>query len=194
MKRLTFLFLLFAAPLFGQHPYSDSIQRSRTEKEREYKNNILNAEELGHFKGICHFDVDSSYRLKATFTRKKGKKFAMPMSRERLVYYRQYGVLTFSNHDTLCELIVYENLSLKGKPAFEDYLFLPLKDGTTAVSTYGAGRYVDVYKQMGNEWIIDFNGSYHPYCAYSERYSCPLVPKENTIAPHILAGECYFSQ
>jgi len=36
--------------------------------------------------------------------------------------------------------------------------------------------------------VLYFNKAYNPYCAYSERYSCPLTPKENTLSVEILAG------
>jgi uncharacterized protein (DUF1684 family) len=37
--------------------------------------------------------------------------------------------------------------------------------------------------------VIDFNEAYNPYCAYSDRFSCPLVPKENNLDVAIRAGE-----
>ncbi|MFM8912806.1 MAG: DUF1684 domain-containing protein [Flammeovirgaceae bacterium] len=30
--------------------------------------------------------------------------------------------------------------------------------------------------------------AYHPYCAYSKGYSCPIVPKENDLPVKIEAG------
>ena len=116
----------------------------------------------------------------------------MPMTKERVVYYRKYGTLTFKINDTICSLTVYQNLDLIKRKGFENYLFLPFKDLTSEVTTYGGGRYLDIDIQKRSQWKIDFNLAYHPYCAYSERYSCPIVPKENKLAVQINAGECYF--
>jgi|GEM_PF-4951937 len=38
-------------------------------------------------------------------------------------------------------------------------------------------------------WVLDFNESYNPTCAYSERYECPLPPAENRLEVPIEAGE-----
>jgi uncharacterized protein (DUF1684 family) len=37
--------------------------------------------------------------------------------------------------------------------------------------------------------IIDFNYAYNPYCAYNEKYSCPIPPIENHLKIAISAGE-----
>lgn len=190
-KIIVILSLLFAPFLFGQNPYSDSIQKARHLHQMEFVAEVLDSSEAAHFKGICYFEIDTNFIVNATFKREKGKKFQMPMSKERIVYYRKYGTLTFVKNDTTCVLTVYENLSLKGIKEYKNYLFLPFKDKTSGYTTYGGGRYLDVYKSKESSWKLDFNASYHPYCAYSTRYSCPLVPSENKISVEIRAGECY---
>ena len=35
---------------------------------------------------------------------------------------------------------------------------------------------------------INFNLAYNPYCAYSNRYSCPIPPKENDLLVRVEAG------
>jgi uncharacterized protein (DUF1684 family) len=35
---------------------------------------------------------------------------------------------------------------------------------------------------------LDFNTAYNPYCAYNERYSCPIVPRQNYIPLAVQAG------
>jgi uncharacterized protein (DUF1684 family) len=192
MRKLIILISLIISPfIFGQKDYRDSIQKARQNHQLQFLFEVLDSSEAAHFKGICYFEVDTNFIIEASFKREKGKKFQMPMSKERIVYYRKYGTLTFTKNDTTCVLTVYENLSLKGKKEYKDYLFLPFKDKTTGSTTYGGGKYLDVYKSTNAIWKLDFNASYHPYCAYSERYSCPLVPSENQISLEIKAGECY---
>lgn len=189
--RILFAFLLISFASFTQSTYHIDLEKARALHQVDFPKEVLDSSELVSFQGICYFPIDTNFKVQAQFKRVRGKAFVMPMSKARTVYYKQYGELTFRINDTLCTLKVYQNLSLKDNPEFKDYLFLPFKDATTAITTYGAGRYLDVYKTKGKIWMIDFNKAYHPYCAYSDRYSCPIVPSENTILPAIKAGECY---
>ena len=71
-------------------------------------------------------------------------------------------------------------------------VFLPLRDGTSGHTTYGAGRYVlDTVKgaDLGGALIVDFNFSYAPSCAFDPRWSCPLAPFGNRLDVAIEAGE-----
>jgi len=71
-------------------------------------------------------------------------------------------------------------------------VFLPVRDATSGVSTYGGGRYVlDTVKgaDLGGSLIVDFNFAYAPSCAFDSRWSCPLAPPGNRLAIAIEAGE-----
>jgi uncharacterized protein len=74
-------------------------------------------------------------------------------------------------------------------------LFVPLKDGTAARTTYGAGRYLldtakgaDLGSSSGG-LVVDLNFAYHPSCRYDDRWQCPLAPAGNTIGYAVEAGE-----
>ena len=74
-------------------------------------------------------------------------------------------------------------------------VFLPFRDATSGVSTYGGGRYVlDTVKgaDLGGDdgrLVVDFNYAYHPSCSYDPIWSCPLAPKGNRLDAAIEAGE-----
>jgi uncharacterized protein (DUF1684 family) len=72
-------------------------------------------------------------------------------------------------------------------------LFIPFRDATSGRETYGAGRYLDLdpawNRTAGGKWILDFNRAYNPWCAYTEAYTCPVVPKENWLSVPVRAGE-----
>ena len=70
-------------------------------------------------------------------------------------------------------------------------LFLPFMDGTTGSATYPAGRYVELAGPDGGPYVLDFNASHNPHCAYGspERYVCPVTPPENRLKVAIEAGE-----
>lgn len=184
-------------PFFGkaQSNYVDSLTLEREIHDEQFFKHVLNDEEKEALKQICYFSIDSAtYIVTATFKPEKGKRFVMPMSQERVVYYKKVGVLEFKLKDTLCSLILFKNLSLRGKK-FKNYYFLPFRDGTSGKTSYGGGRYMDLEltsdQLKSGKVILDFNTCYHPYCAYSSRYSCPIVDPKNKIAPKVEAGECY---
>jgi uncharacterized protein (DUF1684 family) len=68
-------------------------------------------------------------------------------------------------------------------------IFVPFQDLTSGRETYGGGRYLDLEPEPDGSVVLDFNRAYHPYCAYSGAYSCPLTPSENRLPVPIHAGE-----
>jgi uncharacterized protein (DUF1684 family) len=71
-------------------------------------------------------------------------------------------------------------------------VFVPFRDGTSGVETYGAGRYVlDTVKgaDLGGTVTLDFNFAYNPSCAWDDRWACPLTPPANRLPFRIEAGE-----
>lgn len=71
------------------------------------------------------------------------------------------------------------------------YLFLIFRDDSSGRTTYGAGRYLTVStKQDSNgNYVIDFNRSTNPPCAFTNFATCPLPPKENWLDFSVVAGE-----
>lgn len=76
-------------------------------------------------------------------------------------------------------------------------LFLPFRDVTNGVETYGAGRYLlDTAKSadlgpgaIPGSLVLDFNFAFHPSCAFDPKWSCPLAPPENRLDLRVEAGE-----
>jgi len=74
--------------------------------------------------------------------------------------------------------------------------FLPFADATNGRETYHAGRYlldtikgVDLGGDGDGRVVLDFNFSYPPSCAYSQRWVCPLPPVANRLPRPVRAGE-----
>jgi uncharacterized protein (DUF1684 family) len=88
-------------------------------------------------------------------------------------------------------------LSLFWMEGYAGGLFLPFRDATNGIETYGAGRYVlDAVKgaDLGGDpaasrLVVDFNFAYQPSCAFDPRWACPLAPPENRLDLAIPAGE-----
>lgn len=76
-------------------------------------------------------------------------------------------------------------------------LFLPFRDATSGLETYGAGRYLlDAAKSadLGGDLstgrlVLDFNFAFQPSCAFDPRWACPLAPPENRLDVRVEAGE-----
>jgi uncharacterized protein (DUF1684 family) len=68
-------------------------------------------------------------------------------------------------------------------------LFIPFRDKTSGSETYSSGRYLDLEESGGDEYELDFNKAYNPYCAYNMSYTCPVPPRENILPVMISAGE-----
>ncbi|MFT4770764.1 MAG: hypothetical protein ACI9D1_000789, partial [Cryomorphaceae bacterium] len=71
---------------------------------------------------------------------------------------------------------------------YENQLFVPFTDASNGFGTYEGGRYLEMELPETDSVLVDFNIVYNPYCAYSDRYSCPVPPRENDLEVRILAG------
>ena len=80
--------------------------------------------------------------------------------------YVKYGHFSFEVNGEVATLQVYQD------PEGDDF-FLPFVDATAPDETYGAGRYLDIEPIGNDEFLIDFNYAYNPYCAYNDKWSCP---------------------
>jgi uncharacterized protein (DUF1684 family) len=175
--------------------YSLNLIKERVEKDLKLVDSTtsrFNAEERAMFteKGLQYFEPDILYRVVAEFvTDTSAPVFQMPTTTERKPNYRVYGYLHFIVKDTLCKLTAYQNMDFKNSPAYDSTLFVPFMDNTNGLYTYGGGRYLDIDIPIADTCILDFNLAYNPYCAYTARWSCPLVPFENDMDVSIMAGE-----
>ena len=176
---------------FGQLSKEETLaNRVQHESEiRDTSNHMLDSLERAEWLGLDYFDFDESYQIKARFKKKKGPKFEMLTSTERLPVYRRYGYIYFTMDSVEHRLTVYQNVALVKREGYEDYLFIPFRDATKGKETYGGGRYMDTRIPDGKEILLDFNQAYNPYCAYSHHYSCPIPPEENSLKIRIEAGE-----
>lgn len=180
---------------YCQDDYVTSQLEKRAETDSIFSDStssILPKKEINAFEGLHYFVVDPSYRIMANFKVKIGKPFEMQTSTARLPVYHQYGVASFKIDGVRCKLNIYRQVKgLDNDSAANGYLFCPFNDMTNNVTSYGGGRYLDfkLIDVIGKKNIeLDFNTCYNPYCAYNNRYSCPVPPKENKLKVKIEAG------
>jgi hypothetical protein len=174
--------------------YIDTVQNERAMKDVEVSDSAtspLVKKLLNDFTGLKYFPVNQKYRVKAKFdVDTSGAVFEMPTNTARKPKYRVYAHLTFHMDDTLGRLTAYQNMAYIRDSVWGKLLFVPFRDKTCEQESYGAGRYIDLaIPAAGDSVWIDFNRAYNPYCAYADRWSCPLVPVENWLNLYIRAGE-----
>jgi len=135
------------------------------------------------------FPIDEDYRVTARFEADtSGAQWTMATSDSSEVVYGVYGTAHFTIGGQPQQLTLYQSPTAEPTPGHEQRLFLPFRDATSGKSTYGGGRYIEVALPAGNEVTIDFNRAYHPYCAYTVGYSCPVPPPQNTLTVAVEAG------
>lgn len=148
---------------------------------------------LATFKGLPYFEVNTKYRVLATFTPSNYKTvLQMPHTLNQTYDYIEAGTLSFQIDGKNMQLMSYLRLGETGDSVD---LFIPFTDLTSGNTTYGGGRYLDITTSLksGKIWV-DFNLAYNPYCAYNEEYSCPIPPKQNYLPVAINAGEKYLAE
>ncbi|HEY4289216.1 MAG TPA: DUF1684 domain-containing protein [Puia sp.] len=194
MNKLMLLLLLVLGVLGGYaqksnaQGYMDSIKAFRADYIQTHE--LLTSAEQ---KALLRFyPLDPAYRVVARFEKYTDSPwFSMPTSGATPQIQRKYGRLTFSVHDTVLHLLIYQSQALMQREATRDYLFIPFTDATSGIESYGAGRYIDcaISDIRTGSLVLDFNKAYNPYCAYSTGYNCPIPPRENDLPVAIQAGE-----
>ncbi len=170
-------------------------QKELNGKYKDAATSPLKAKDLKTFKGLDFFPVNDTFKVKATFKKTPNSPiFKMPTSTARKPEYRRYGIATFMLNGKEFSLEIYQNQSLMKQEEYKNHLFLPFTDETNGFESYGGGRYIDLEIPEGDTIEIDFNKAYNPYCAYSDRYSCPIPPRVNFLKTEINAGVKVFDK
>jgi hypothetical protein len=195
MNKIVIYCLLIVAncSIVKAQSYSGSLQKHRENYIHELiKDGPL---EFSDSSFVDFYPANESYLVKCKFVATKGgEPFEIPTSAGTTKTYTKFGEFRFKLNGKKQKLAVYRSLALLNHPIYKDYLFIPLKDKTNGVETYGGGRYLGLFMKdvAGEEIILDFNKAYNPYCAFSDGYSCPIPPQENHLNIRIEAGEKNF--
>lgn len=144
----------------------------------------LTHEQKKTFSGLSYFPVNDDLRLELEVEEFEPKKMILiQTSTGDVQEYERFGKFRFSVQGQPAELTIYRS---------DDSYFLPFGDALAGKETYPAGRYLEPEQLGGGRFLLDFNLAYNPYCAYNERWSCPLTPPENRLKVAIPAGEKIF--
>ncbi|MBL8100481.1 MAG: DUF1684 domain-containing protein [Anaerolineales bacterium] len=161
----------------------------RAEKDDFFGNHFqspLTEEQRKTFKGLSYFPENEALRLEVQVEEFVNKpSFEMQTSTGDVRIYEKYGKFKFNVEGEKVELTIYQD---------GHGFFLPFVDSLANKETYPAGRYLEPEPLPGNRFIVDFNLAYNPYCAYNEKWSCPITPFENRLKVPIKAGEKLFHE
>lgn len=176
----------------GEDPavYVPKVERERQKKDASFrsassKDSPILEEERASFAGLRYYPVKPEYRIIARLERfPQEEHLQIQTSTGGSESYLRWGWAHFQWKGQPLKLLILQPTS-----GDTEYLFAPFADETSARESYGAGRYLDIPQPQGNKVVLDFNQAYNPYCAYNEKYTCPLPPAENVLPVAIEAGE-----
>lgn len=188
-------FVILLYQFFGDNPspYMLSVVETRKQKDYQFKNagdSPLKEADKAKFEGLSYFPASENYRIKAVYTPAAGRDtLVLQTTKAEKRKMLKAGSLDFELFDHKYQLSAFTHIGQA-----QDELFIPFKDLTSGVSTYGGGRYVEVSITNLNDIWLDFNKAYNPLCLYNESYSCPIPPSENKLAVEIFAGEKMYGE
>jgi uncharacterized protein (DUF1684 family) len=179
-------------PPVDSRPYGERIAGDRARKDQEFKaaDNKLSPippAKRAAFTGLPYYPVRAEYRVPASLTAIRADPpvvIELPNTAHELERKVKVGTLSFT---------------LEGQPytlsAFAESagaiqrLWVPFRDLTSGLETYGGGRYLDLDITATGLYDLDFNRAYHPYCVYDPSWVCPYPPAENRLPVAVRAGE-----
>jgi uncharacterized protein len=162
----------------------DEFRAAKDEFFSHHPQSPLAAEQKASFTGLVYFPENPALRLEIHVEEFPVKdKISVQTTTGDTQHYQRWGRFHFTVEEQPAELTIYFG---------ENGLFLPFVDSLANKETYPAGRYLEPEALGAGRMLVDFNLAYNPYCAYNDRWSCPLTPFENRLKVPIRAGEKIF--
>ena len=137
------------------------------------------------FHELRYFPPDPAFRVRAKLARCATPEEAyLRTNRDNQAVMRYLGDLTFRLGGRPVRLRVYHAGEGVGTS-----VFVPFRDRTSGRESYGPGRYLTLELNESDEYDLDFNRAFNPYCAYTDDYECGFPPAENDLPVAVPAGE-----
>jgi hypothetical protein len=165
-------------------------RRGRDALLARHRQTPLEPDDRRRFRGLPYYPYDAGWRFAVALRPLRRAPVRAPKA-------GQDGTIRlrpFARTDGLAAALGGE-LTLYWIEGYGGGLFLPFRDATAGRETFGGGRYLldgikgaDLGTRRGR-LVVDFNFAYHPSCAYSARWVCPLAPPENRVPRAVTAGE-----
>lgn len=163
---------------------TEALIAQRREKDQFFKaspHSPLSQEQQDAFTGLNYYAPNPDLNLTVQVRRLEGdNEIVIETTTGDTRRYRRYGSFEFTVDGQTVQLTIYEA---------PHGFFLPFVDANAGSETYPAGRYLEPDDLGGNEFQVDFNQAYNPFCAFGSGWSCPVTPPENRLSVAIRAGE-----
>ncbi|MFC4426308.1 DUF1684 domain-containing protein [Deinococcus navajonensis] len=178
----------------GNDSYLEAVQDFRARKDAHFAGGQgpIDPAGLADFHGLSYYPPDPAWSFMAALKplpQGEGTEVTLETSTGEPRVMARFGQVVVELPGGERTLSVFTPLGEEA-PA---RVFIPFRDATSGQETYGAGRYLDapVGRGESGELLVqvDFNLAYHPYCAYSAGWTCPLPPSENVLPEPVRAGE-----
>jgi hypothetical protein len=191
LSAITLFLLAILYSLFDsgdQSVYVKDLLMERQEKNRALmisEESPLNPEDKRSFKGLPYFEptLEWIFSAELKLLPDGGDTLEMTLNDGEKEQMIRVGELTFTKEGKKYTVSCFRN-----PYAEDDKLFIPFRDASSGIESYGGGRYLDAINK-GDAVILDFNRAYNPFCAYNDNFVCVIPPEENRIPLKILAGE-----
>jgi len=146
----------------------------------------LKNKDVQDFLGIERYEVDPAWRVEANLV--------VPVKQKRISITNVLGQTTdLISPGTLTFELLGQPYTLDALEGGKDELFVIFGDPTNELETYPSGRYLYVsIPDAQGKWLVDFNQSINPPCAFTPFATCPLPPTQNILPIAIKAGEKNF--
>ncbi|MCI4331450.1 MAG: DUF1684 domain-containing protein [Thermoplasmata archaeon] len=173
--------------------YTEELEYERTMKDRfmaHHAESPFVAESVQGFHGLQYFPIDPRYVVKGQLVRRPVPEEAfLRTNRDGQAVMRLLGEVRFRLGGKPLRLRVYHAGEGVGSS-----VFVPFRDATSGRETYGPGRYLTMELNETDEYDLDFNRAFNPYCAYTDAYECGFPPAENDLPVPVPAGEKVWSK
>jgi len=165
---------------------------SELEEERRHKDDFMARHRESPFisarvpfHDLRYFPPDPAFKVRARLERLSVPAEAyLRTSRDGSAVMRHLGDLHFAIGKTPVHLRLYHAGEGVGTS-----VFVPFRDSTSGRESYGPGRYLMLELTESDEYDLDFNRAFNPYCAYTDDFECAFPPAENDLPVAIRAGE-----
>ena len=175
---------------------SDDAWRRELETERAMKDEFMARHPESPFLAgrvpfhpLRYFPPDPTLRVRAVLERiPTPAETFLRTNRDNPAVMRYLGDLVFTLAGRSLRLRLYHAGEGVGTS-----VFVPFRDRTSGTESYGPGRYLTLELNESDEYELDFNRAFNPYCAYTDEYECGFPPVENDLPVAVRAGEAVWA-
>jgi uncharacterized protein (DUF1684 family) len=176
--------------------YTNKLKQERENKDWEMKydqHSPFKVDTSARYAPLKYFESSAEFIFKSILFRYNDQDTVSVFGtkgEERKAIKTGYVILNYNGKKY--NLNIYKSFSREG----QEYYSIWFTDQTTGKESYHVGRYIDfeIDPNPGFEYTIDFNRAYNPYCAYSDKFTCPIPRKEDHLDFEIRAGEKNFHE